>query len=322
MGQRRSPLKQALLVYAPLVLMALFIVLRLTVGEANPVVYGLMALPAPGWPILFGIIGLVWLIRKRRVFAGLYLGFAIAIVFPLLNPSCGSPRGGTTPTLRVMSFNVQKFHNFGPAAVVAAIRKEKPDIVCLQEANQWDPGKPLPEEFRQAIPEYQVVQRGQTAILSKYPVGFGAVFALRSGTDGRPAQMLSVMVQGRPVSVICVHLQYFPWDKSISVAQASRNLMKETQSLEDLVKEPGVPTIVAGDFNTLPHGRIHRMMRRYLTDCFAATARGFGLTLPAVFPLKRLDYIYVGQGLSPVKCWVSEEVASDHRAVVADLVLE
>ena len=95
--------------------------------------------------------------------------------------------------------------------------------------------------------------------------------------------------------------------------------MKETQSLEDLVKEPGIATIVAGDFNTLPHGRTHRMMRKYLTDCFAATATGFGLTLPAVFPLKRLDYIYVGRGLRPLKTWVSNTIASDHRAVVADL---
>lgn len=315
-------MKKSLIAYVPLVLMAIFIALRLTVGEANPIIYALMALPAPGWPILFVLIGLICTFKKRRGLAGVYAASAALIVFPLLNPSCGSPITGRAKVLRIMTFNVQKFHNFNPEQVAAAILKEKPDVVCLQEANMKAPPSPLPKAFHTALPDHQIIQRGQTAILSKFPVTFGTAFALRSGTDGRPAQMATIMVQGKPITVISVHLQYFPWDSSISVTQASRNLMKETRSLEDLVKEPGVATIVAGDFNTLPHGRTHRMMRKYMTDCFGATGAGFGLTLPAVFPLKRLDYIYVGGGLKPIRSWVSDAIASDHRAAIADLAWE
>lgn len=315
-------MRKTIIALAPLALMAIFIALRLSVGEANPVIYALMALPAPGWPLLFLLIAIVWLFKKKRILALTYGLAAVAIIFPLLNPSFGSPRVGRAKALRMMTFNVQKFQNFKPEQVAAAIRKENPDVVCLQEANFKAPPTPLPKAFHTALPDYQIVQRGQTAILSKFPVTFGTAFALRSGTDGRPAQMATIMVDGQPISVTCVHMQYFPWDGSISVAQASRNLMKETRSLEDLVKEPGVATIVAGDFNTLPHGRTHRMMRKHLTDAFTTTATGFGLTLPAVFPLKRLDYIYVGRGLKPLKCWVSNTIASDHRAVVADLALE
>lgn len=300
--------------------MVVFLLLRYTIGEANPIVYALMALPAPGWPMVFGLVGLVLLLlRGRRRWGVIYLVFAAGIIFPLLNPSFESPKVGRAKALRVMTFNVQKFHNFSPSQVAASIKAENPDVVCLQEANSKAPPTPLPKEFRELLKEYEVAQRGQTAILSKFPITFSNSFALRSGTDGRPAQLVSIMVQGRPVFLVCVHLQYFPWDGSISVSRASKNLMKETQSLEDLVKEPGVATIVAGDFNTLSHGRTHRMMRRYMKDSFSSTATGFGLTLPAVFPLKRLDYIYSGSGLVPLRSWVSTKVASDHRAVVADL---
>lgn len=314
--------KKLLIAFLPLMLMGIFILLRLTVGEANAVVYVLMALPAPGWPMLFLLIGLVWLWKRRWVLGLVHIGAAFAMVFPLLNPSFGSPVIGRARALRVMTFNVQKFQNFQPEQVAAAILKEDPDVVCLQEANWKSPPTPLPKAFRDALPKYQIIQRGQTAILSKFPVTFGTAFALRGGTDGRPAQLATVMVGKRPVSVVCVHMQYFPWDRSISVGQASRNLMKETRSLEDLVRDPGIATIVAGDFNSLPHGRTHRMMRKHLKDAFAETGQGFGMTLPAAFPLKRLDYIYTGHGLRPLNCRVSRTIASDHRAVVADLAWE
>ncbi len=312
-------MKKILIAALPLVLMGIFILLRLTVGEANAVVYALMALPAPGWPSLYLLIGMAWLWKRRWTLGLIHFGAAAAMVFPLLNPSFGEPVVGRAQGLRVMTFNVQKFQNFQPEQVAAAILKENPDVVCLQEANWKAPPTPLPKAFRDALSEYQIIQRGQTAILSKFPITFGTAFALRGGTDGRPAQLATVMVGKQPVSLVCVHLQYFPWDRSISVGQASRNLMKETRSLEDLVRNPGIPTVVAGDFNTLPHGRTHRMMRKYLKDSFAETGKGFGMTLPAIFPLKRLDYIYTGYGLRPLKCWVSKTVASDHRAVVANL---
>src|SRR5688572_19862853 len=101
MASRRLRIRHGLFAFGPLVLMALFIALRMTVGESSSVIYGLMALPAPGWPMLFALIALVWLLKKQKRLAGLYFVFAIGITFPLLNPSCGSPRTAPPNLIRV-----------------------------------------------------------------------------------------------------------------------------------------------------------------------------------------------------------------------------
>ena len=133
---------------------------------------------------------------------------------------------------------------------------------------------------------------------------------------------MTVWFRNRPISIVNVHLQYFPWDSMLEANDASNHLMKECATLSDLVASKGIPTIVAGDMNSLPQGRVHRMFRRYLTDCFAATSSGFGWTIPAGLPLRRLDYIYAGDGLRPLRSWVPQGIASDHRAVVVELALE
>jgi vancomycin resistance protein VanJ len=297
-----------------------FIVLeQRTLGEAAATSYASMSLPGLLWFACLVVAGVVLVFVKRRYLAGAFGISALMSIFLLWDPSCGAANPKAKASLPVMTFNVEKFRAFKPEQVAAVIRKANPDIVCLQEVAPLDAPRLIPKTFHQALPGYQVIQRGETAIVTKYPVSFGAVFALRGGEGGRPAQMATIMVGRQPVSVICVHMQYFPWDGSLGISQASDNFMKETRSLEDLVRDPGISTIIAGDFNTVPHGRVHRMLRKYLQDCFAETGRGFGFTMPASFPLRRLDYVYAGRGLKPLRTWVASSIASDHRAVISDL---
>jgi endonuclease/exonuclease/phosphatase family metal-dependent hydrolase len=61
------------------------------------------------------------------------------------------------------------------------------------------------------------------------------------------------------------------------------------------------------------------MLRRYLSDSFRATSRGFGFTIPADRPMLRIDYIYAGNGITPLRSHTLDSIVSDHRGVTADL---
>lgn len=45
------------------------------------------------------------------------------------------------------------------------------------------------------------------------------------------------------------------------------------------------------------------------------------LTDPAISPIKRIDFVFV-RGLIPVRAWVADSLASDHRMVVVEIAAE
>ncbi|MFE3718108.1 endonuclease/exonuclease/phosphatase family protein [Streptomyces cyaneofuscatus] len=117
-----------------------------------------------------------------------------------------------------------------------------------------------------------------------------------------------VRVKGRPVHVYVTHLDYRP-DPAVRVAQVAdtRRIMAEDRG----------PKILLGDFNAEPGAPELAPLWEELTDADPGAP-----TFPAQDPVKRIDYVAVSKGAARVRrAWVPESVASDHRAVVADLVL-
>jgi len=88
----------------------------------------------------------------------------------------------------------------------------------------------------------------------------------------------------------------------------------------------GAPTILLGDFNTVPLSLTYRLLTKQLRDVrtLVASRRSFR-TFPTKFPAVTVDYIFVNDALRPVNVEVHRSVlarvASDHYPLVADLVL-
>lgn len=121
-----------------------------------------------------------------------------------------------------------------------------------------------------------------------------------------------VRVKGRPVHVYVTHLDYRP-DPSVRSAQVAdtRRIMAGVRG----------PKILLGDFNAEPGAPELAPLWEGLTDADPKAP-----TFPAQDPVKRIDYVTVAKGTAAVRrAWVPESAASphasDHRAVVADLVL-
>ncbi|MEU3136434.1 endonuclease/exonuclease/phosphatase family protein [Streptomyces sp. NPDC006854] len=117
-----------------------------------------------------------------------------------------------------------------------------------------------------------------------------------------------VRVRGLPVHVYVTHLDYRP-DPAVRVAQVAdtRRIMAEDRG----------PKILLGDFNAEPDDPELAPLWRELADADPGAP-----TFPARNPVKRIDFVAVSKERTAVRrAWVPDSLASDHRAVVADLLL-
>lgn len=145
-------------------------------------------------------------------------------------------------------------------------------------------------------------------------------------------------VEGRVFNVLAVHLHpYWPLELSDVGAAVVRGRTEEVaRAGEAVVEAQGAqsvallqrvgrfedPTIVAGDFNSTGDASLHVALRRTLVDAWQQGGRGWGATvaMSGWLPL-RIDYVYVTDTFAVRSAEVAPARCSDHRAVVADLVL-
>ena len=89
--------------------------------------------------------------------------------------------------------------------------------------------------------------------------------------------------------------------------------------------DPAVLRVLAGDFNaTLDHAALRAVLRRGWTEAALATGRGGAWTwrpLRSPFPRLGLDHVLVDPRIAVADVRFTHVRGSDHRAVVADLVL-
>jgi endonuclease/exonuclease/phosphatase family metal-dependent hydrolase len=81
------------------------------------------------------------------------------------------------------------------------------------------------------------------------------------------------------------------------------------------------PQVLLGDLNGRPDAPELAPLWGEFTDAWAAVNDSGGETFPADVPDRRIDYVAVSAGVEVTSCEVPEALASDHRPVVADLVV-
>jgi endonuclease/exonuclease/phosphatase (EEP) superfamily protein YafD len=87
------------------------------------------------------------------------------------------------------------------------------------------------------------------------------------------------------------------------------------------VLPPTTPIIVGGDFNAPAGDAIFRTFRGRLSDSFRQGGRGWGNTFSNNHPLFRIDQIWISPEWQAVSVVARKTKHSDHRMVVADLIL-
>jgi endonuclease/exonuclease/phosphatase family metal-dependent hydrolase len=276
------------------------------------------------------------------------LAAAAALTLTLAGPSAAAgphDRGpGLGVPVRVMSYNIR--HGAGTDGVfdldrtAAAIRTQHPDIVGLQEVDQdWDARSNFVDEpaalaralhmhvFFGAIYDLPPLTPGApdrrygVAILSRYPIVRAVDHEITrlSTQDPNPTPAPApgfpeavVNVRGALVHVFDTHLDYRA-DPSVRQRQVADTVA--------IMRAAGGQQVLLGDFNAAWDAPELAGLHDILVDAWTATGQAGGETYPAEAPDVRIDHITVTPGIAVRDAWVPVTLASDHRPVVAGLVL-
>ena len=238
---------------------------------------------------------------------------AFALSFGLLGWQLPDSAAHTSPTLRLMTYNIARGAG-GAAALAATIQAQRPDVLCLQETNTLKAG--VLDELLHALPGFQALRSREVVILSRFPVLTSREDALP--TTSRHLLSAELSVGGTRLTVLNAHFTTIPLRGGWLEARDSRRYQLAA-FLQAAQAAPGA-LVACGDFNTPARGQVYAELGQHLRSAFNDAGSGFGYTFPAKFPLVRIDHVWL-RGVRAVRAFVPDSRASDHRPLVADLAL-
>ncbi|OKI01069.1 hypothetical protein A6A06_19650 [Streptomyces sp. CB02923] len=226
------------------------------------------------------------------------------------------PHGPSLARLRVLTANLE----FGRATdgLLAALRRERPDLVAVQECDPERCAAALDSAaVRAAYPYRLLAGHGASegsAVLSRFPLS----------PDGEVAGELAMP---RAAVTVPGHRLRFQVAHPMPPLPASLDTWRtELGRLRDLAASRGPePLIVAGDFNS---SRDHAAFRAVLDAGLHDSAELAGLSRTPTWPARttpvlgaQIDHVLVSDALRPRAARFLDLAGTDHRALAVDLEL-
>ncbi len=259
--------------------------------------------------------------QRRRPLTVVSAATAGLLLFSALSglgvPGRVRPPNGTPSTLRLFSANVY-YANPNIGRIAEEIVASAPDLVALQEIDV-DGAAGLRSSGALARFPYAAteIRTGPVSIglWSRFPIADIRVKNFR----GMPFISGSIVLGARQLRVYTVH----------TVAPLGRDRGRwraQLRWLEQELRGQHGPLVLSGDFNaTRYHSSFRRLLSDGLGDVHERSGRGWATTWPRnhwpLPPLMRIDHVLVSPdiGVRSVKEGLGQ--GSDHRPIIADLVL-
>lgn len=242
--------------------------------------------------------------------------------------------------LRVMSYNIRAAVESDLSQIADEIRSHNPDVVALQEVDVYwgerskfsDQATDLAEILDMHVFFGEIYdlppaegrsenRRYGLALLSRYPFQHGknhSLTRLSSLNDStQPVLMpgfpeVAINLDGQIVNIYNTHLDYRP-DPAIR--------KKQVEEMLELFEQRKSPVVLMGDLNAEPDDPELGKLFELFNDSWEKSDRE-GFTFPADEPQKRIDYILYSNHFEVQSAYVSDSKKSDHRPVIATLVLK
>ncbi|POX56780.1 hypothetical protein C3489_03045 [Streptomyces sp. Ru71] len=263
-----------------------------------------------GAGLLLALLGRWW---TGAVWAVALLGLLAWFTGPYGKDS--EPAGEPVASFRVLTANVQL--GWATDALVTAVRREKPDVVFVQECDTVRCDTVLRREFSGTFPHRQAVDGAGSqgsVILSRFPL---TATPGVPGTMGMPGAVADV--QGHAVRLQLAH----PMPPLLGRLGPWR---RELGRLRDLAAAArGTATVLAGDFNA---SQDHAAFRRILDTGLYDAARLAGHDRAPSWPSRttpgfgtQIDHVLLSPDFSVTRARFLHLPGSDHRALVTDVTL-
>jgi len=241
-------------------------------------------------------------------------------------------------SLRVMTYNIRS-GNGDLDGTAAAIRANSPDIVALREVDvHWaqrsdyaDEATQLSEKLKMHVcfaPIYDLAPETEgspprefgVALLSRLPMtGCANRTITRLSTqvkDPVPAPMPGFLDAAVDFGGVCVRV----FDTHLDYRADPAVRKRQVSDMLGFIAGAKSPTILMGDLNAEPEAPEIQPLLARLHDAWRKSD-GVGATYPAEDPRKRIDYVLVSEEFRVRAIAVPVTLASDHRPVVAELLL-
>ena len=328
----------------------------------SPVSYPLlstMGMIFPAFLLLNLLFVFFWLTFKwRRVWipiVGYLLAYPALALYMPMHSTQDVPDG----TIKLLSYNVCSYsgvdnfeENEGFDTIYHYLARQDADIVCLQEdVDTWR--RYVFHRYEKIYPYNDTIfffnknEANGMGIHSRFPIIRRERIPYESRANGSVAWYLQV--GNDTVLVINNHLECTNLTKEdrsryeqILKGKMSRDTAREESKL--LVQKVGranairaigaeavhryieehreYPMIVCGDFNDNPISYSRHVISKGLTDCFAETGRGLGLSYNRKGFYFRIDHILCSDHFTPYNCQVDDKIdASDHYPIFCWLKL-
>lgn len=218
--------------------------------------------------------------------------------------------------------------------------KQSPDILCLQEAVSYqkgDAGFMLPVERIQEIcslpymvfgPVFSFNLMQATAsfgncILSKYPIQKSEILFTNlehkenfdfNEHDGNVRNFVhaSIEIAGKTYELVTHHGYHIPDHKN-----GTKETIEQMRQLAEYVKQLEGPTILTGDFNLAPSSESLKELNNILTNLPVSHKLKTTRT-PLTHKTEVCDYIFINDGIGVHKFSTSDEMISDHKALILE----
>lgn len=111
------------------------------------------------------------------------------------------------------------------------------------------------------------------------------------------------------------------WVTHLSQREAPERAEQARAIVSSWLRDPR-PTILLGDLNATPDEPAVAILGEVFTDVWGSLRDEPGWTFSTANPTRRIDYVFVSTGVRAVRIDLADAgIASDHHAVVADLVV-
>jgi endonuclease/exonuclease/phosphatase family metal-dependent hydrolase len=262
----------------------------------------------------------------------------VALVLAALAGSSCAPILRRDSSIRVLVYNIHAGKDAAGADnladVAALIRTTGADVVLLQEVDRRTKRSGVTDQLQSLIDatgyqgvfgkslDYDGGEYG-VAALSRHGFTFDFTSPLqvtpvqtRAGGSHEPrvVQTAAAMTRRGRLQAFNTHLD--------ASATAEYRIQEVTQLLLPVRvrMSAATPVVVGGDFNAEPGSApIKAMLDAGLRDAWTECGQGDGFTYPTAAPVKRIDYLFLSQGLRCSSAQVLDSTASDHRPLLVTL---
>ncbi len=259
----------------------------------------------------------------RCALAGLSLGLAGCAAAGAAPPDPGP--------LRVLVYNIHAGQDVSRASnlqrVADLVLENKADLVLLQEVDRGTERSGGVDQVAELarLTGYHAAY-GKTidfqggaygvAILARWRISRDSLTELPVAEPGESYEARGVLhtvveAPGGAIHVLNTHLDASREDGY------RRQQVAELLRIADQLRSTGEHVLLGGDFNATPESAVAAMVeKRGWRDAWVGCGSGEGFTFPADTPRRRIDYLFLPDGLRCLSATVIPSQASDHRPVL------